>query len=162
MKNETRRPGEPDPTSEEPGQWPTGRLLFTVARRIEQDWNAHLATWDLNHAGHPVLLHLLAGPLTQREIASRNGVTEQTMSRIVARLERSGYVVRADDPRDRRRRAVTITDTGRRVALEAAQFQPAEDLTSRGLDEEQVATLREILVDMVRAQRAEPGTSVGQ
>nr|WP_281357659.1 MarR family winged helix-turn-helix transcriptional regulator [Isoptericola sediminis] len=121
-----------------------------------------MATWDLNHAGHPVLLHLLAGPLTQREIASRNGVTEQTMSRIVARLERSGYVVRADDPRDRRRRAVTITDTGRRVALEAAQFQPAEDLTSRGLDEEQVATLREILVDMVRAQRAEPGTSVGQ
>ncbi|WP_278234692.1 MarR family winged helix-turn-helix transcriptional regulator [Isoptericola sp. AK164] len=148
--------------SEDPRQWPTGRLLFSVARRIEQDWNAHLATWDLNHAGHPALLHLMGGPLTQREIAARNGVTEQTMSRIVARLERSGYVTRDDDPRDRRRRAVTITDLGRRVALEAAQFQPAEDLTARGLDEDQVEALRELLVAMVRAQRAEPRSPAEQ
>jgi MarR family transcriptional regulator, organic hydroperoxide resistance regulator len=142
-----------DPTSDEPADWPTGRLLFTVVRRIEHDWNAHLAGWDLNHAGFPVLLHLFAGPRTQRELAALNGVTEQTMSRVVARLERAGHVTRGDDPRDRRRRAVTVTDAGRRAAAEAGRLQPAEDLTGRGLDADQVAALREILVTLVRAQR---------
>ncbi|WP_240930548.1 MarR family winged helix-turn-helix transcriptional regulator [Isoptericola sp. BMS4] len=164
MSDVARWPGEqePEPTSEDPGQWPTGRLLFTVARRIERDWNAHLAAWELNHAGHPVLLHLLGGPLTQREIAARSGVTEQTMSRIVTRLERSGYVTRDDDPRDRRRRAVTITDPGRRAVLEASRVQPAEDLTSRGLDPAQVEQLRALLVAMVRAQRSSDGDVDGE
>ncbi|MFC8597167.1 MarR family winged helix-turn-helix transcriptional regulator [Isoptericola sp. NPDC057191] len=144
-----------DPTSDDPAQWPTGRLLFTAVRRIEHDWNAHLGRWDLNHAGHPVLLHLLAGPRTQRELARLNGVTEQTMSRVVARLERSGYVTRGDDPQDRRRRAVAITDDGRAAVIEASRVQPAEDLTARGLDGDQVAALREILVTLVRAQRGD-------
>ncbi|MFD6178768.1 MULTISPECIES: MarR family winged helix-turn-helix transcriptional regulator [unclassified Isoptericola] len=149
-------PGWPDPvdpTSDDPAQWPTGRLLFTVVRRIEHDWNAHLAGWNLNHAGFPVLLHLFAGPRTQRELADLNGVTEQTMSKVVARLERAGYVVRGEDPRDRRRRTVAVTDAGRRAAAEAGRLQPAEDLTSRGLDDDQVASLREMLVTLVRAQR---------
>ncbi|MEL7974671.1 helix-turn-helix domain-containing protein [Isoptericola sp. F-RaC21] len=147
-------PDAVDPTSDEPADWPTGRLLFTVVRRIEHDWNAHLAGWNLNHAGFPVLLHLFAGPRTQRELASLNGVTEQTMSRVVARLERAGYVTRGADPRDRRRRAVAVTDAGRRAAAEAGRLQPAEDLTARGLADDDVERLREILVTLVRAQRA--------
>ncbi|MFC7876234.1 MarR family winged helix-turn-helix transcriptional regulator [Isoptericola sp. NPDC057391] len=146
-------PDPVDPTSDDPREWPTGRLLFTVVRRIEHDWNAHLAGWNLNHAGFPVLLHLFAGPRTQRELATLNGVTEQTMSRVVARLERAGYVTRGDDPRDRRRRAVAVTDAGRHAAAEAGRLQPAEDLTARGLDDDDVARLREILVTLVRAQR---------
>lgn len=143
-----------DPTSEEPADWPTGRLLFTVVRRIEHEWNEHLAGWELNHAGFPVLLHLAAGPRTQRELAAVSGVTEQTMSKVVARLERSGYVTRSTDPADRRRRTVTVTDAGRRAAQEAGRLQPAEELTLRGLDERQARELRELLVTMVRAQRA--------
>lgn len=156
-------PDPVDPTSEDPAQWPTGRLLFTVVRRIEHDWNAHLARWDLNHAGFPVLLHLFAGPRTQRELAGLNGITEQTMSRIVARLERSGYVTRTHDPQDRRRRAVAVTDAGRRAAAEAGRLQPAEDLASWGLSDAQVAAFREILVTLVHAQRdvGHPGAAAG-
>ena len=101
-----------DPTSTEPADWPTGRLLFTVVRRIEHEWNEHLARWELNHAGFPVLLHLAGGSRTQRELARVSSVTEQTMSKVVARLERSGYVTRTTDPHDRRRRMVTVTDAG--------------------------------------------------
>ncbi|SKC69041.1 MarR family winged helix-turn-helix transcriptional regulator [Krasilnikoviella flava] len=159
MQHDERRDGTPwpdpvDPTSDDPAEWPTGRLLFTVVRRIEHDWNAHLAQWNLNHAGFPVLLHLFAGPRTQRELAVLNGVTEQTMSRVVSRLERAGHVTRGSDPHDRRRRAVTVTDAGRRAAAEAGRLQPAEDLTARGLEDDQVAALREILVTLVRAQRS--------
>ena len=141
--------GFADPASSDPPQWPTGRLLFAVARRIEREWNAHLAHWDLNHAGFPVLMHLLAGPRSQRELAAASGVTEQTMSRIVARLERSGYVSRTGDPADRRRRAVAITATGRDAGLAAARRRPAEDLATRGLDDDQVAALREVLLAML-------------
>ena len=146
-----------DPTSENPSEWPTGRLLFTVVRRMEHEWNAHLGSWELNHASLPVLLHLLAGPRPQRDLARLSNVTEQTMSRVVARLERSGYVTRTTDARDRRRHAVAVTDAGRRVALEAARIQPAEELASRGLTSEQVAALREILVAMVMADRSADG-----
>jgi DNA-binding MarR family transcriptional regulator len=149
----TSWPDALDPTSDDPAQWPTGRLLFTVVRRIEHDWNDHLASWNLNHAGFPVLLHLFAGPRTQRELATLNGVTEQTMSRVVARLERAGYVTRGDDPRDRRRRTVAVTDAGRRAAAEAGRLRPAEDLTTRGLADDDVVRLREMLVTLVRAQR---------
>ncbi len=151
-----------DPTSEDPGDWPTGRLLFAVARRVEQEWNAHLSGWDLNHAGFPVLLHLFGGPRTQRELAALSGVTEQTMSRVVARLERSGYVTRTGDPRDRRRRAVEVTDAGRRAAVEAGRVQPAEQLATRGLDPEQASALRELLVAMARAQQAPTADPPGE
>ena len=45
------------------GEWPTGRMLSAVARRIEREWNAHLAHWDLNHASLPVLAFLSRGRL---------------------------------------------------------------------------------------------------
>ena len=121
-----------DPTPGDPQEWATGRLLFAVARRIEREWNAHLGQWDLNHAGFPVLVHRLSGRRSQRVLADESGVTEQTMSRIVARLERAGYVTRTDDPADRRRRAVAITDAGRAAGLAAARRRPAGGLAPRG------------------------------
>ncbi|OLT54078.1 MarR family transcriptional regulator [Cellulosimicrobium sp. CUA-896] len=131
-------------------------MLFAVARRIEREWNAHLGQWDLNHAGFPVLMHLLAGPRSQRELAAESGVTEQTMSRVVARLERSGYVTRTGDPADRRRRAVGLTDSGRTAATAAARRRPAEELATRGLDDAQVGALREALLAMLEHLPRDP------
>lgn len=132
-------------------EWPTGRLLSAVARRIEREWNAHLAAWDLNHASLPVLAILLRGPLSQRELAQASGVTEQTMSRIVARLERSGYVQRHPHETDARRHEVSLTDAGRGALFEAGDPQVAEEMSVRGLDADQVAPLRELLAAMLAA-----------
>ena len=71
------------------------------------------------------------------------------MSRVVARLERSGYVTRTDDPADRRRRAVAITAAGREAGLAAARRRPAEELATRGLDDAQVAALRDALLALL-------------
>lgn len=141
-------PGQPRPT----GQWPTGRLISAVARRIEKDWNAHLAHWDLNHASLPVLYLLMGGPRSQRELATASGVTEQTMSRIIVRLERTGYIVRQAHQGDRRRHAVLITDLGRQTLAEAGDPRVAEQMSIRGLTPEQVTQLRAILAVMM-AQR---------
>lgn len=133
------------PASVDPVDWPTGRLLSLAARRVEREWNAHLGAWDLNHAGFPVLIHLLSGPRSQRELAAANDVSEQTMSRTLSRLVRYGYAVRSTHPGDRRRHTVTLTDKGRAACLQAADTDLAEELVVRGLTPEQVTQLRALL-----------------
>lgn len=146
----------PDPTSTDPADWTTGRMLSVVARRVERAWNAHLAGWDLNHASLPVLLHLLGGPLSQRSLAARIGVTEQTMSRTIGRLERTGLVTRTSHPGDRRRIDVTITDEGRTAALQAADPRRADAIVTRSLTSEQAGQLRELLLLLVRQDEEHP------
>lgn len=142
-------------------QWPTGRLISAAARRIERDWNAHLDGWDLNHASLPVLFLLSRGPRSQRELAAASSVTEQTMSRIVARLERSGYIRRRPHPGDRRRHDVVLTDAGRSALSEAGDPRLAEEMSVLGLEPEQVAQLRGLLVRMLaaRPQATDPAVS---
>ena len=137
--------------ADDPARWPTGRLLSHVARNLERQWNTHLEAWDLNHASLPVLLALLRSEHSQRELATASGVTEQTMSRVIARLERTGYVSRAASSADARRHAVRLTPLGRSVALEAGQAAAGEEMATRGLTTEQVDQLRAILLTMVAA-----------
>lgn len=137
--------------------WTTGRLLSSAARRVERDWNAHLAAWGLNHASLPVLVMLSWRDHTQRELARAAGVTEQTMSRTLARIERTGYVTRTPDHRDRRQHVISLTDAGRAVVDEAADPLPAEEIATRGLTEDQVRQLRAVLIAMVAADSATGG-----
>ena len=134
-----------DPASPDPSQWPVGRLLSSAARRVERDWNAHLAAWDLNHASQAVLAHLLGAPMSQRELAGASGVTEQTMSRVLARMERSGYVTRTPHDDDRRRHVITITDAGRSAFAVASDRELAESLVTRGLSASDAEELRRLL-----------------
>lgn len=105
----------PAESATDPKDWSTGRLLSTAARLVEHDWNAWLATHDITHAGLIALHALEQGPLTQRQLAGVSRVEEQTMSRVLDRLERTGYVTRDRDPHDRRRLIVTRTEAGARV-----------------------------------------------
>src|SRR5512138_3718434 len=55
------------------------------------------------------------GPLTMGELARRVAVTEKTVTGLVDRLERDGYLRRERDPEDRR--VVRARATGRGAAL---------------------------------------------
>lgn len=92
--------------------WSLGRLLSTAARLVEHDWNHWLARHDLTHAGFLALHTLGSDALTQRQLAAGSQIEEQTMSRVVDRLERTGHVTRHRDPHDRRRRLVERTEQG--------------------------------------------------
>lgn len=146
--------GAVDPASQDPRDWPVGRLLSAAARRVEREFNAHLATWDLNHASLPVLVHLTRGPLSQRDLARLCGVTEQTTSRVLDRMERTGYVTRTTHPDDRRRHTIALTDEGRTVLRSAGDPRPAEQMVTRGLTPEQVRQLRDLLVLVARPEQA--------
>jgi DNA-binding MarR family transcriptional regulator len=112
-----------------------GRLLSTAARLVERDWNAVLATRQLTHAGLMVLTTLLQGPLTQRELAAASRVEEQTISRVLEKLERAGYVSRQRASADRRRRMVTLSSSGAATLAEMTLTGIAERLVADRVDD---------------------------
>jgi len=99
--------------------WPTGRLLSAAARLVEQRWAARLEAFGLSHAGLIVLHTLREGPLSQRALARRCQVTDQTMSRTLDRLAREGYVQRVPDPSDGRRSLARLTAAGSATLTQA-------------------------------------------
>lgn len=113
-----------------PEQWSLGRLLSTAARMVEHDWNAWLADHELTHAGLLALHALQSGPLTQRELATASRVEEQTMSRVLERLERNGHITRQRDRKDRRRLIIQCTKAGARIWAEASCADVAERLVA--------------------------------
>jgi len=129
--------------------WPVGRMLSAAARRIERAWDAHLASWDLNHASLPVLVHVTASPMSQRELADACGVTEQTMSRVVTRLVRTGYVTRGPHAEDRRRHVVAITPAGAAALRACADPGPAQESVLGHLPPERRALLDDLLREVV-------------
>lgn len=139
-----------------PDHWPVGRLLSTAARRVERAWDAHLASWELNHASLPVLVHVSMTPLSQRELADACGVTEQTMSRVVARLERTGYVTRRRHDEDRRRHVIAITPDGARALAACADPGPAQEQVLGHLSPERRALLDDLLREVVRPEDLTP------
>jgi DNA-binding MarR family transcriptional regulator len=127
--------------------WATGRLLSTAARLAEHAWDAHLAQWDLNHASFAVL-HLLApAPRSQRELAQAMQVEDQTMSRVLERLERHGHVSRARSTTDRRRTEVSLTGSGRAALAAAGADDAAEALLGEAADD--LPALRTQLIAMI-------------
>jgi len=113
-------------------EWPTGRLLSTAARIVEQAWTERLAQLGLTHAGL-IALHLLQeGPAGQTDLARAARVQLQTMARTLERLERLGHVTRQRDTVDARRVLVAATEAGTAAfaaarAVEADVFPPVED-----------------------------------
>ena len=117
----------------DPSTWSLGRQLSTAARLVEREWNDWLAGHDLTHAGLLALHALEGGPLTQRQLAIASRVEEQTMSRVLDRLERTGHVERRRDTVDRRRLVVTLTHSGREVLAQIRAADIADVLVAEHL-----------------------------
>ena len=65
------------------------------------------------------------GPCSQNHLGRRIYLDAATIKGVVDRLVGRGFVTAVSDPKDRRRRAVTLTDIGRQVT-EAAMLIAAE------------------------------------
>jgi len=82
-------------------------------------------------------------PVTVSELASHMAVTPATMSLVLDRLERRGYVVRVRDQKDRRRVHVRLTSAGVRVREAGSVLDPArvEALVARLTSEERTRAI---------------------
>lgn len=80
------------------------------------------------------------------DLASCLNVESPTVSKAVRRLAEAGLVAREPDPHDGRRTRVVLTDEGRALrAPLAAVWDRLEAASTAGLDDGEVAQLRELL-----------------
>ncbi len=106
-----------------------GQTVFTVQPYLLEDWYQRgLSLQQLR------LLYVLrdASPLTASELARRLGVTPSTLTGLLDRLEREGYVGRTRDTADRRQVFPALTDPGRQVI--AGLGQAAQDYFQRAVE----------------------------
>jgi MarR family transcriptional regulator for hemolysin len=84
---------------------------ITTAHAMERSFNEVLQPLGMTFRQAEVLAWLvLEGTLSQVDLAERMRVEAPTLAGIVERMERAGWVVRTQCPRDRRRKLLSPTD----------------------------------------------------
>ena len=102
---------------------------------------ARLAELDLPASGINVLANLAVGhPLTVGALAAATATRPTTLTSVLDRLVRRGYVVREVDPADRRSFLVSLTPAGQRAAATVADaVRGLEQAALTGVSPEQRA-----------------------
>jgi DNA-binding MarR family transcriptional regulator len=119
-------------------------LGHEAMRRLRDAHTAHGLT--------PRQFHILGllngrGPLAQTDLAAETDTAASVLVTQLNPLEADGLVVRARDPRDRRRHLVVLTDAGRqRLRAATAAQQEVEDDLFRSLTDSQRSLLTQLLV----------------
>lgn len=138
------------------------RITYLSMRHRQHDRLTAQAGVPLDRAAL-MLLRQVADSESPRpgELAARLGVEASHVTRTVQQLERSGYVTRVPDPRDRRAQRVELTGTGRQ-AVERIRHTGARGMQRALADwspEElrQLATLFHRMVDDFLAHAAGTG-----
>jgi DNA-binding MarR family transcriptional regulator len=128
-------------------------LLFGGFRSIIDELHAELA-----RRGHPdvrpahgfALQAIGLGGATAAETGRRLGISKQAAGKTIERLEELGYVHRAGDDRDRRRKLVRLTPRGIEVlALSAMIFDDIRSRWQGALGASRLSALEEDLRTMV-------------
>jgi|DEB0MinimDraft_12_1074336.scaffolds.fasta_scaffold18767_2 DNA-binding MarR family transcriptional regulator len=88
-----------------------GFVIHDVARMLRWEFDRRAQTFNLTRSQWSVLVALIReNGVQQRTLADIADVTAITMTGLLDRLERDGWVVRKPDPEDRRAKRVYLTD----------------------------------------------------
>lgn len=116
-------------------------MVADVERELAQHGHAALTA-----ANEFVLVAIDAGAESASELGRRLGVSRQAAAKTIAALEHAGYVERAPDPDDARRRLLRVTERGYEAhALGARLFDAARRRWAAELSDRRVAELEDIL-----------------
>jgi len=139
----------PDPHDlEEPHS--LDQLFFQTSKLHRDLSHASLAALGL-HRGQPMLLFALLDQdgQTHSQLAEALMVTPATISRMVQRMERAGFVTRRPDAADERLSRVYLTPAGRNIdAALRDLWSHVEAVTFAGLDASERAALYRYLLTM--------------
>lgn len=113
----------------------------TTLMRAQQILMSHLnqllAPFDLTFARYEVLMLLYFtrdGALPLGKIGERLQVHATSVTSLIDRLERDGYVERVPHPSDRRTTLGRLTDSGRQVAIETTGILNGDEFGLSALD----------------------------
>jgi DNA-binding MarR family transcriptional regulator len=105
----------------------------------------------------------LHGPLTPGRLAETTGLTTGTVTGVIDRLERGGYVRRERDAADRRK--VLVTPVAEAIAPLAEHYrQHGEHLDAvlRGRDPDQLRVIADFLAELTDPASAPPSSAGGR
>jgi DNA-binding MarR family transcriptional regulator len=128
-----------------------GLLLFIPYRSLESAVLATLRTHghDLPLSDARVFQRISPQGSRMSDLAVAAQLTKQTLTSIVDRLERAGYVARHTDPEDARARVVTITGKGHElIELSTPVVRAVEADWQRHLGSAKTDQLRRILTEL--------------
>ncbi|MFI6935248.1 MarR family winged helix-turn-helix transcriptional regulator [Streptomyces sp. NPDC050287] len=92
------------------------RITYLSTRARQHERLMALAGVPLDRAAVALLRQVAdSDPLRPGELAARLGVEASHVTRTVQQLQKSGYVTRVPDPRDRRAQRIQLTETGRQA-----------------------------------------------
>lgn len=122
-------------------------LLVQVGRLHRARADMLLEPFGLFRGQPPVIIALYASPgLTQGELAAQLRVTPATMTRLLQRMERAGFVARQSDAGDQRIFRFTLTVAGEAIRTTMmATLRKLEAETFAGLTPAEHAVLRHLL-----------------
>src|SRR6478735_3454750 len=99
--------------------------LAVASRRVIGMYRPLLEPMGLTHPQYLVMLALWQdAPLSVRRLGELLSLEPATLSPLLKRLETSGYVNRARDPKDERSLNVTLTTAGRQLRERALAIPP--------------------------------------
>jgi MarR family transcriptional regulator for hemolysin len=114
-----------------------GFLLHDTARRLRWNFERRALQVGLTRAQWSVLFQLKRQDgLKQQELAQLLDVTAITVGRLIDRLEAAGWIIRCDDPEDRRAKRIFLTEKVTPVLEQMAElsFDTREEALA-GLDD---------------------------
>ncbi len=126
-----------------------GLAFQTFSDQLKEEL-AKLGYDDIGGSYGYVFRALDDGALHLTELASRLGITDQGMVKIINEMEQRGYVERKLDPDDGRAKLLTLAPRGRALLSTVRRIHAAyEQRLSHALGSKNVATARRVLEALV-------------
>lgn len=145
-----------------PGRFIDGYLSYLLARAsysVYREFHTQVQAAGLGSLEWRLLATLSDGDgLTIGELAREILAQQPTLTKLVQRMEKAGWVRRGADPADARRTLVFVTRQGRdTVAALLAQAKTHEDTLLQGFSTRDITALKKILRTLI--QRGDASTS---
>ena len=102
-----------------------GYDICTVARKIIQNLSGRFKDYDITPEQWVILKKLLEeDQISQKELSVRVEKDQNTVKSIIDKLEKKSYVVRQENPNDKRAFLLSLTSTGYEISK---LLQPLDD-----------------------------------
>ena len=114
-------------------------------------YESNIKDHDLTLKEFSVLLRIrFQGVATQNDLVKLFKVSGAYIAKLLRKFEENGYIVRKEDPKNRRKKLVKITDEGIKKTDEIiAVIQSWEDKVTANITEEELKTLKQILFKII-------------
>lgn len=107
-----------------------GHLLFLVSRAHHNLASKVFGEIGLNRGQPPVLFEIgKSDGIVQSDLASKLEMTQATLTNLLQRMERAGFISRVRDQADTRLSRVYLTETGKDVLVQAKILTERMDQT---------------------------------